>query len=286
MTIMRVTYAGKLGIILVRVKYLEEVMMDAKNKPSKVLLVRGFTLIELLVTIAIIAILASILFPVFARARENARRASCQSNLKQLALGALMYAQDCDGKLMGYYGPDGDANWNRLLPLQPYLHNIQIYRCPSAPPYKGTVNLDNPSAYFATYGFSADYTGSSRKAPVMGGTATTQTMAVDAFPQPSLTCLLGETRYQYSTFTTYEVSGYGGSMFKANTTNASGEGYFLLYNRHFDGSNYAYVDGHVKWIKEEAARQSVAKDVAGGGITSEADAAGLQIVFGWNKSAS
>ena len=57
---------------------------------------RGFTLIELLVVIAIIAILAAILFPVFARAREKARMASCQSNLKQLALGILMYAQDYD----------------------------------------------------------------------------------------------------------------------------------------------------------------------------------------------
>ncbi|MEO6907137.1 MAG: DUF1559 domain-containing protein, partial [Abditibacteriaceae bacterium] len=56
----------------------------------------GFTLIELLVVIAIIAILAAILFPVFARARENARRASCQSNLKQIALGIIMYNQDYD----------------------------------------------------------------------------------------------------------------------------------------------------------------------------------------------
>jgi prepilin-type N-terminal cleavage/methylation domain-containing protein len=59
---------------------------------------RGFTLIELLVVIAIIAILAAILFPVFARARENARRASCQSNLKQIALGVFMYNQDYDEK--------------------------------------------------------------------------------------------------------------------------------------------------------------------------------------------
>jgi len=59
----------------------------------------AFTLIELLVVIAIIAILAAILFPVFARARENARRASCQSNLKQIALGAFMYRQDYDEKL-------------------------------------------------------------------------------------------------------------------------------------------------------------------------------------------
>jgi len=59
---------------------------------------RGFTLIELLVVIAIIAILAAILFPVFARAREKARQASCQSNLKQLALSELMYIQDYDEK--------------------------------------------------------------------------------------------------------------------------------------------------------------------------------------------
>ena len=57
---------------------------------------KGFTLIELLVVIAIIAILAAILFPVFSRARESARRASCQSNLKQIGLGYMQYSQDHD----------------------------------------------------------------------------------------------------------------------------------------------------------------------------------------------
>ena len=57
---------------------------------------RGFTLIELLVVIAIIAILAAILFPVFARAREAARKSSCQSNLKQFGSAFMMYTQDYD----------------------------------------------------------------------------------------------------------------------------------------------------------------------------------------------
>lgn len=104
----------------------------------------AFTLVELLVVIAIIAILAAILFPVFARARENARRSSCQSNLKQIGLGLLQYIQDYDEKMpRSSYGPvsaPSDAvNYKWMDAIYPYTKSEQIFNCPSdalSPPYK------------------------------------------------------------------------------------------------------------------------------------------------------
>ena len=102
---------------------------------------KGFTLIELLVVIAIIAILAGILFPVFARAREQARKAACASNLKQIGLAFMMYAQDHDETLppfsqgagpqgcLGYAGADG-PRWADMI--FPYIKNTQVFNCPSA----------------------------------------------------------------------------------------------------------------------------------------------------------
>lgn len=88
---------------------------------------KGFTLIELLVVIAIISLLAAILFPVFGRAREGARRASCQSNLKQIGLAFRQYAGDFDG-----WTP-GSTNANRSWPtvIYPYVQNDGVFACPS-----------------------------------------------------------------------------------------------------------------------------------------------------------
>jgi prepilin-type N-terminal cleavage/methylation domain-containing protein/prepilin-type processing-associated H-X9-DG protein len=131
---------------------------------------RAFTLIELLVVIAIIAILAAILFPVFAQARAAARQISCVSNIKQGALGVLMYAQDYDEAIpmidnngSTYYGccPSGNCqpDWGSpgtnpnetnamfMGVIQPYIKNTQLDYCPEA----GQTNWQSaiPSPYVA-----------------------------------------------------------------------------------------------------------------------------------------
>jgi prepilin-type N-terminal cleavage/methylation domain-containing protein/prepilin-type processing-associated H-X9-DG protein len=91
----------------------------------------GFTLIELLVVISIIAILAAILFPVFAASRERARLTTCASNLRQLGLAQRMYSQDYDEQLFPaqtLYNPQRDL----VLALSPYVKNQGIFYCPSA----------------------------------------------------------------------------------------------------------------------------------------------------------
>lgn len=113
---------------------------------------KAFTLIELLVVIAIIAILAAILFPVFAQAREQARKISCLSNIKQLGTAIAMYTQDYDENIVLDCTTDNQTffdTWQDLV--QPYAKNYAIVICPDSP-YQDSANVQTDFQYWMSYG--------------------------------------------------------------------------------------------------------------------------------------
>jgi prepilin-type N-terminal cleavage/methylation domain-containing protein/prepilin-type processing-associated H-X9-DG protein len=198
---------------------------------------RGFTLIELLVVIAIIAILAAILFPVFARAREKARQSSCQSNLKQLGLGMMMYAQDYDERMTYRYyrlNPSvaGGPAWDTGL-LQPYLKNTQVNIC--------------PDTLSRSYGYNVDY---------LQGTA------LAAIASPAETCMICDIKRNtsglYGDVFVSRPSRFGTPPTMPSTDEdqyaVSGDSasYIRPMGVHNGGCNICWVDGHVKWMKNDA----------------------------------
>lgn len=135
---------------------------------------RAFTLIELLVVIAIIAILAAILFPVFAQARASARSISCVSNVRQSALGALMYSQDYDESIpLLFNGPRGTGAWgvpgtdlnsppnSFFNVIQPYIKNYQMGYCPESgkTQWQSAIPFETGQAYNKTFEDNGFYYG-------------------------------------------------------------------------------------------------------------------------------
>jgi prepilin-type N-terminal cleavage/methylation domain-containing protein/prepilin-type processing-associated H-X9-DG protein len=197
----------------------------------------GFTLIELLVVIAIIAILAAILFPVFAKAREKARQTSCLSNVKQIILGHLMYAQDYDELMcptrLRYGGGDNRAIW--AYGIQPYLKNTQLLLCPSWITGASWYEVAAWGPMRVSYGHNCYAAGTYAGNPLA------------YFARPAETILIVD---------------YGNGCIKANSTNCGCAGGAVCpvnyataqwttgtAGRHNEGSNCGMVDGHAKWRK-------------------------------------
>lgn len=203
----------------------------------------GFTLVELLVVVAVIGLLAGLLFPVFARARENARRASCASNLHQIGLGFQQYAQDYDerlpGRIMGKDSGQGETNsWRRVL--YPYLRSQQIFACPSNQ-FRDQTCLDDfaPRSYVAN-GNAANI-GGTPPMPVDGASAG-DGKPLSAIADTSRTILVMEGETDYSEATV----GFAPSIFADD-----------MFRGHLGTCNFLFADSHVKTMKPLATAQLV-----------------------------
>jgi prepilin-type N-terminal cleavage/methylation domain-containing protein/prepilin-type processing-associated H-X9-DG protein len=210
----------------------------------------AFTLIELLVVIAIIALLAAILFPVFARARENGRRASCQSNLKQLALAFTQYTQDYDGRMLSVKSLDYVTTTMEYL--EPYVKSQQIFYCPSRKLPDKTPYGANKNSYGTHYGFPLTWANSNPTVVSKRNTtnANLPPFLVDQIKEPAKLCLLAETSWKNT-----PVPENGSDRFYAWTPTTSDSEYGVVrYDSHFDGTNFAFLDGHVKWLQSSSAK--------------------------------
>ena len=219
---------------------------------------RAFTLVELLVVIAIIAILAAILFPVFARARENARRTSCLSNLKQMGLATIQYTQDYDEYLPQRQHGFATSAFKWTDELQPYLKSTQVFTCPSDDAATATYQapgVARTTNNFGSYAWNFLYYAAGAPTPPSG-------QPLSAIPQAAEVVIIGEVSGQASSSaffwnandTNPEIATVNGVRILRNKLGATPEDYGLC-ERHLGTTSVLFMDGHAKALSLDALTQ-------------------------------
>ena len=234
----------------------------------------AFTLIELLVVIAIIAILAAILFPVFARARENARRSSCQSNLKQIGLGVLQYTQDYDEKFPMWAAPGNQEGFWPVL--QPYLKSTQIYQCPSENNGPPNAPINGGSGNYTDYAFNLNLGWRGNDNLGLNGN---RPLNQAALTQSALTVMALDSNNG-------DGSNWASGCSGTDCTTAGFASGMSGAQRHLETQNTLFCDGHVKSLKGASASTSAViyntctPSAAGGQTSSNGTCAATTIYSG------
>jgi prepilin-type N-terminal cleavage/methylation domain-containing protein/prepilin-type processing-associated H-X9-DG protein len=211
---------------------------------------RGFTLIELIVVITIMSILAAILFPVFAHAREKARASICLSNCRQIGVGIMLYSQDYEEAypLYAHY-PNHDHWWFEVI--QPYIRSEDVFACPD-------VGVHQPSASYGWNGYGANYEHVIMYGPGWSWTQEPGTQGParqSNLGRPAETIMIADAQGE-----TGWAKGWGWAAVYCTIDLPNGVFWYRdvgldktwgLSDRHNEGGNYILADGHARWMRRE-----------------------------------